>query len=246
MSKATREYLLQQTFYPDFLGIFINPFYLARKGLARHIAELAVHIQGRTLDIGCGTRPYEKLCRSSEYIGLELDTPDNRKNTTADTFYDGGRFPFDHESFDSIMINQVFEHVFNPEEFLGEVNRVLRREGHVLMTVPFVWDEHDGPCDFARYTSFGMKHLLEKHGFDILVMKKSTDDIGVVFQVLNGYLFKKLHPRNIYMQWILTFFFMAPWTVLGVLLQKITPKNTDLYLDQIILARKARDDEYNK
>ena len=42
----------------------------------------------------------------------------------ADFFYDGNKFPFDDNDFDSVVLNQVFEHVFNPDDFLEEVNRV--------------------------------------------------------------------------------------------------------------------------
>jgi len=36
------------------------------------------------------------------------------------------------------------------------------------MTAPFVWDEHSQPYNYARYSSFGLKFILEKHGFEIL------------------------------------------------------------------------------
>jgi len=38
----------------------------------------------------------------------------------------------------------------------------------MLMTAPFVWDEHSQPYNYARYSSFGLKFILEKHGFEIL------------------------------------------------------------------------------
>ena len=34
--------------------------------------------------------------------------------------------------------------------------------GKCLFIVPFVWDEHEAPYDFARYSSFGLIHLLKK------------------------------------------------------------------------------------
>ena len=71
-------------FQPGILGLFINPYYFARKGLATHIRDLASHMTGKTLDIGCGTKPYEKLCPSSQYIGLELDSEENRATKPAD------------------------------------------------------------------------------------------------------------------------------------------------------------------
>jgi SAM-dependent methyltransferase len=66
----------------------------------------------------------------------------------------------------------VLEHVFNPDDFLNEVNRVLKPSGKLLLTVPFVWDEHEQPYDYARYSSFGLRSLLEKHGFSIVKHEK--------------------------------------------------------------------------
>ena len=227
------------SFFPGVLGLFINPFYFARKGLAKHISELAPHIVGRTLDVGCGSKPYLHLYRSSEYVGLEIDTPQNRVSKNADYFYDGTEFPFGDVSFDSIVANEVFEHVFNPDQFLNEVARVLKPGGMILMTMPFIWDEHEQPWDFARYSSFGIKSLLEKHGFEIVEQRKSTDDIRVIFQMLNAYIYKKTSTQSTWLNLLITLIIMAPINVIGELLSFVTPSNADLYLDNIVLAKKA-------
>ena len=233
------EYYRHKQFFPGGMGIFINPFYFARKGLVKHISELGGQITGRTLDVGCGSKPYAQLYRSEEYVGLEVDTPQNRAEKKADYFYDGGQFPFASATFDSLVANEVFEHVFNPDQFLGEVSRVLKPGGMMLMTVPFVWDEHEQPRDFARYSSFGIRAILEKHGFEIIEQRKSTDDIRVIVQLLNTYLFKITVTRKAWVNLLITFLLMAPMNVLGELLFVITPRNPDLYLDNIILAKKA-------
>lgn len=227
-------------FFPGTLGLFINPFYFARKGLAKHIRELASSITGRTLDVGCGSKPYASLYRSNEYVGLEIDTPQNRSSKNADYFYDGDLFPFANASFDSIVANEVFEHVFNPDQFLSEAVRVLKPGGMVLMTIPFVWDEHEQPYDFARYSSFGIRALLEKQGFEIVEQRKSTDDIRVIFQLLNAYIFKQTVTKNAWFNLFITLILMAPINILGELLFFITPRNADLYLDNIVLAKKSK------
>lgn len=235
---SLRRYYIKQQFFPGFLGVFMNPFYFARKGLAKHISELAIHITGKTLDVGCGNKPYEHLYHSKEYIGLEIDTPNNRASKNADFFYDGNKFPFANETFDSFVANEVFEHVFNPNLFLSEIHRVLIPEGMILLTLPFVWDEHEQPYDFARYTSFGIKYLLENNGFEIVEQRKSVDDVRVIFQLLNAYIYKKIVTRNGWINLFLTFVLMAPFNLIGESLFLITPKNPDLYLDNIVLARK--------
>jgi SAM-dependent methyltransferase len=234
------ELVQNEQFRPTLLGLLMNPFYFARKGLYDHISSLAGHISGKTLDVGCGQKPYEKLFRSSEYIGLEIDSPENRQNKKADFFYDGRKFPFPDSEFDSVVINEVFEHVFNPSEFLIEINRVLKPEGKLLMTVPFCWDEHEQPHDYARYSSFGLMAIVEEHGFKVIEHRKSVNDIRVIFQMLNGYIYKKTVTRTGFFNLLTTLLLIAPFNILGELLSKVLPKNDDLYLDNIVLAQKTR------
>lgn len=224
---------------PGWFSILINPFYFARKGLYLNVKEIGPQIIGKTLDIGCGSKPYEHLYDSSEYIGLEFDTPENRDLKNADYFYDGNKFPFDDNIFDSIVGNEVFEHVFNPEAFLAEVSRVLKKDGSLFLTMPFVWDEHEQPFDYARYSSFGIKTILEKHGFKIIHQKKSVDDIRVIFQLLNLFIFKKLVSRSGVLNLLITVMLIAPINLLGIFVNFFLPKNPDLYLDNIVLARKV-------
>ena len=227
-------------FHPGIGGVFLNPFYFARKGLAGHIKQLSKHIVGKTLDVGCGTKPYAHLFTSKEYIGLEIDSVANRKEKKADCYYDGSVFPFADGSFDSAVANEVFEHVFDPDRFLNEVSRVLRSGGVLLMTMPFVWDEHEQPYDYARYSSFGIRSILQRHGFEILEQRKSMDDIRVFFQLLNMYLYKRTLTRNRWLNAMLVAILMAPLNVLGELCALITPRNPDLYLDNVVLARKLQ------
>ena len=181
----------KEQFNPKIVGLIVNPFYFARKGLYESISQLISNLHGKLLDIGCGTKPYKDIFSVDEYIGLEIADGANRNNKHADVFYDGKKFPFSDKTFDSILISQVFEHVFNPEEFLQEVNRVTKMGGMLLMTVPFVWDEHEQPYDYARYTSFGLKYILGKYGFEIIEHKKSCNGIELVFQLINSYFYKK-------------------------------------------------------
>ncbi|GAB1408850.1 hypothetical protein MASR1M90_00040 [Desulfovibrionales bacterium] len=232
-------YLAEQ-FKPTFLGVFLNPFYFARKGLYKYIKQFSAHLYGDILDIGCGQKPYAHFCNYKRYVGLELDTPENRKSKKADFFYDGVAIPFENSGFDCIMINQVFEHIFTPNEFLREVNRVTKIDGMLLLTVPFVWDEHEQPFDYARYSSFGIKYILVENGFEVIEHKKSNNGIEVIFQLLNAYIYKVTNTKYVAINLLSTLVLMAPINILGLVLSKILPKNDDLYLDNIILARKTQ------
>ena len=67
-----------------------------------------------------------------------------------------------------------------------------------LMTVPFVWDEHEQPYDYARYSSFGLKHILSENGFEVIKHLKSNNGLEVIFQLINAYIFKVTLTKSVY------------------------------------------------
>lgn len=236
MLRIIKKRLIKEQFKPTLLGLLVNPFYFARKGLYKHISNLAPKIKGSILDVGCGTKPYENLFDNFNYIGLEV----NRNNKKADLYYDGKIFPCNDNSFDNVISNEVLEHVFEPELFLKEIHRVLKVDGKILLTVPFVWDEHEQPNDFGRYTSYGLKYILEKNGFEIIEFSKSVNDITAIFQLLNDYIYKKVIGKNYWLNQLKILIFMAPFNILGYTLNSFLPKNNDFYLDNIVLAKKVK------
>jgi SAM-dependent methyltransferase len=240
MLKGLKAYYMSQMMRPGLLGLFVNPFYFARHELFMAMKELAPEIRGRVLDVGCGNRPYQSLVNASEYVGLELDTPENRRSKAADAFYDGRTFPFDDRSFDGVICNQVLEHVFEPEAFVDEIRRVLKEGGRLLLTVPFVWDEHEQPRDYGRYSSFGLASLLDRHGFELLHHSKTAGNVKVLFQLVNGYIYKMTVTNSAYANLFVTLLLMAPFNLLGTVLAWITPRNPDLFLDNVVLAERRR------
>lgn len=229
--------LVKEQFTPSFLSMFFNPFFIARRGLYINIKKLSHKITGKTLDVGCGIKPYEHLFPVDEYIGIDIEqSGHDHSNSKVDVFYDGKIFPFKQNEFDSVVTFQVFEHVFNPGEFLTEINKVLKPKGKLLMAVPFVWDEHEQPYDYARYSSFGLTHVLDLHGFNVIEIKKSVNNFGVIFQLINAYIYKVL-SFNIITK-LLALLLILPFTILGLVFSIILPRNNDLYLDNVVLAEK--------
>jgi SAM-dependent methyltransferase len=236
--KKLKEIYRQQIFSPGWIGVFINPFYFARKYLNSAIISLLPEISGTLLDVGCGTKPYKNLFNVSSYTGLDIDSPITRERGIADDLYDGNKFPYENEVFDSVLCNQVLEHVFNPNEFLQEINRVLKTKGKLLLTVPFVWDEHEQPYDYARYSSFGLRNLLEKNGFVICKYKKLGADASILFQLANTYLFKITQGWPRLSKLLFTVTVMALINMLGIIAGIVLPGNPDLFLDHVVLAEK--------
>lgn len=227
-------------FQTSIISMLFNPFYLIRRGLFKGIAENSSYMKGVLLDFGCGSKPYEKLFNVEKYIGLDIEkSGHDHFDSKIDIIYDGENIPFDDNYFDSVFSSEVFEHLFNIDDILKEIYRVIKPGGNLLITVPFVWEEHEIPYDFGRYTSYGIKYLLEKNGFQIIKISKSTNYIETIFQMWNAYIFQYFLPKNPYVKLFFTLLFIAPITILGILFSKILPKNYYLFQNNIITARKV-------
>ena len=223
-------------FNPPWWGV-INPFYFARKNLYKHIKYYAPQLGGNLLDIGCGSKPYENLFLNlKKYLGLELENQKS-EGSVADYFYDGKKIPFDNETYESIFCTQVLEHVFEPDNFLYEISRVLKKDGLMIITLPFIWDEHEQPFDYARYTSFGLKYILEKNNFKVVKQVKICNNFSAIIQIINCYFYKKLCFKKFFLLKFIGIIIISILNILGILLSFL-PRNNDLYLDNFILAKK--------
>jgi SAM-dependent methyltransferase len=227
-------YLLKEQFRPSLIGLFVNPFYFSRRAIYQNIKRYSGEVSGIILDIGCGSKPYEKLFSSDKYIGIDVVmTGHKHTNSKIDVYYDGTTIPFNDNHFDSVVCFEVLEHVFNPDVFVKEACRVLKPGGNAIFTVPFIWDECEQPYDYARYSSFGLKHLFESGGFKVVKSRKFLTDFRIITLLINAYIFKVIRtviPNK------LSYVFILPFTsiinLLGLIFT-LSPKNSDMYFGNI-------------
>ena len=197
-------------------------------------------LKGEILDFGCGNKPYRSLFNHVErYIGVDVENEGhNHVNEDIDIFYDGRTLPFEDNSFDGVLSNEVFEHVPDLDFCLAELHRVLKPQGQMLVTVPFVCFEHEMPFDFRRFTQGGLVTLLEKNGFDIVSSEKTGYYFEAVVQLFGGYVRELLYTRNKYLNLLINAVFIAPFFFISYLLSFILPKSQVLYFDTVVLCRK--------
>src|SRR5690242_11206308 len=111
---------------PDFDPALTHPLYLIRNRLLKSLLVQIPKLKGKVMDFGCGIKPYESLFTVDEYIGVDfIGEGETYAKTKVDVIYDGKTLPFPDESFDSIFSTEVAEHIFNLEEIIKELQRVL-------------------------------------------------------------------------------------------------------------------------
>lgn len=141
--------------------------YHIRQRIVQALTMILPHCRGTLLDLGCGLMPYKPLfllppSQVSNYIGLDLEGNIYQK---PDVVWDGKTIPLEESTIDCVIATEVFEHCPDLNGILQEVYRVLKPEGFIFFTVPFLWNLHDVPHDEYRYTPFALERILSACGF---------------------------------------------------------------------------------
>lgn len=151
------------------------------------------------LDVGCGLRQYEDCFSHCTYLGIDVEESGRpAEDKRPDQYFNGLDIPGDAERFDAVICNEVLEHCIDPGRLLSEMHRVLKPGGRLLITVPFIWGEHEAPFDFRRYSHFGIEREVRRAGFEVEQVDKLVEGIDAVAMLvhseINNYEVNVLNP----------------------------------------------------
>ena len=151
----------------------LHPQWLLRTG--RSPVVLVAQSSGRVLDVGCADRwAQSNLSKNCEYIGLDYPaTGQALYKATPDIFASASALPFASSSFDTVLLLEVLEHLEQSAFALAEIRRVLKPNGRLLLTIPFLYPMHDEPHDYQRYTRYGLIRELKVAGLTLECIESS-------------------------------------------------------------------------
>jgi SAM-dependent methyltransferase len=111
------------------LGYFYRKFWL--------YPFICSHVHGRVLDVGCGIG--DMLSYRPESVGVDINPATVKfcQGRGLNAFLmEKDRLPFSNEVFDSIILDNVLEHIEKPLPLLAEIKRVLKKNGILIIGVP--------------------------------------------------------------------------------------------------------------
>ncbi len=116
----------------------------------------------RVLNVGASGPLAGRIARmcESRVVNVDLD-PARRPDVVADVC---DLRCFEDECFDAVFLMEVLEHVSTPDLAISEIYRVLAPGGRLVLSTPFLFEIHEGPYDYYRFTEHGLRHLLR--GFE--------------------------------------------------------------------------------
>ena len=161
--------------------------------------------KGKILDVGCGTGYFLTVAKENgwETRGVEVSkiaASYARKKFSIDVFagelLEAG---YPDEYFDVVTLWHVLAHLPNPSETLAEVNRVLKKDGLLILTVPNIrgfqakifkefWFHLDVPRHLYFFDMDTLEQILRKNGFTILRTNHFSGELeaqGLIYSMLN-------------------------------------------------------------
>ena len=229
----------ERRFYPrpwDYNFVLMRSLANAlRSLLGRHVAGARITT---AVDLGCGSRPYERLLRETgaAYKGVDLaDNPQADMHLGAD-----GRVPMAAASCELVLSSQVLEHVLDVDRYLRECARLLRTGGFLLLSTHGMWTYHPYPVDVRRWTRWGLEHEIATRGFEILETISCVGPLAYTTQLRLQLVRGALYQIGGFGGWLAApISLMSQWLML--LEDRITPRtvrdnNSAIY---VVLARRA-------
>ncbi len=190
---------------------------VVESAIEREVAAFSASLPAgsRVLDAGAGEGRYRDAFLHCRYLGVDLGIGDAQWNYAGlDVLADLSRLPFRDAAFDATVNIVVLEHTRRPEAVLQELGRTLRPGGRLLLVAPQLWEVHQQPHDYFRFTRYGLEWLFAEAGLSAL----RIDPVGGYFTLLARRLLNGLNFFQGGARWLLFPFVAAAAGCCGLLL----------------------------
>ncbi|MFN4310037.1 MAG: class I SAM-dependent methyltransferase [Ferrovibrio sp.] len=99
--------------------------------------RLCRYVTGRVLDVGCGIGDFLQHRPGTVGVDINPATVEWCQQQGLDAhLMVPDQLPFDAQVFDSVILDNVLEHLKAPKPLLQEIHRVMRPQGRFLVGVP--------------------------------------------------------------------------------------------------------------
>jgi len=72
-----------------------------------------------------------------------------------------------NKKFKNIVILNVLEHIFDTNNAILEIKKVLKKNGNLILSTPFIYRYHGAPNDYNRYTMSYLEKILRLNKFKL-------------------------------------------------------------------------------
>jgi len=120
------------------------------------------------LDAGAGEARFRRDFERQRYVAVDNGVGDSSWDySQLDVVGDLLDLPLADGCCGALLNIVVLEHTAEPHRVIRELGRVLAAGGRMLLVVPLIWELHQTPHDYFRFTRYGLEHMLSTAGLRI-------------------------------------------------------------------------------
>lgn len=148
---------------------------------------LTDYARGDLIDLGCGNAPLTGMYKNrvASYIWADWPSSPHRLYELDLEVDLNERLPFPSNSFDTILLSDVLEHMALPDSLFVELTRILKIGGHIILGVPFLYCLHEEPHDYHRYTRHKLRDFADRNGLVTIELREYAGGLDTIQDALS-------------------------------------------------------------
>lgn len=136
-------------------------------------AENLFGLKPRILELGARIQENQSGLAIRKIFGAK----NNKSNYTGVDYIDGegvdltsnvSKLPFADNSFSTIVAMNLFEHVEKFWQSFDEVKRLVKKDGVIICSTPFIFEIHGCPYDYFRFTPDFYRNVFKDFKFVVI------------------------------------------------------------------------------
>ena len=138
---------------------FVHILLPTRKPLQKYLKRISTRFDNKDiLEIGSGNpkrnQSMKKLFQNSRSF-VQTDVNQEYGHQYLDII----NISDTQKKFDLVLCTNVLEHIFEIEEAISNLTYLMKEDGYLIISMPFIYPLHDEPEDYWRLTEHNLRKL---------------------------------------------------------------------------------------
>ena len=150
--------------------------------IKKDINEFRKNKYPKILFVGSGGELNDYVKNFSTYLySIDID-PSRKPDQVIDLMDPNFCQNYRGEKVNLVCMFEILEHVKNPSSAIKNIYNLIEKDSVVLVSTPFIFNIHDAPNDYYRFTKYGLKEIFKE--FSKVEIKEKNGWLESIFVLI--------------------------------------------------------------